>query len=157
MPFPVLLRVDCDGEVLPSCRSKQFVPLFLIYLNLVPLASVGQFSVLYLKLGHYIIRTINQEIERGNVGRNRHSHIIRTDAGFCINTRKARRQRRMLGAGSNQKQKKKDSVFHDNQFVWAVEKIARERYHMKRADEDVFVFVSDKEENSEEPAETDEE
>lgn len=39
----------------------------------------------------------------------------------------------------------------------AVEKIARERYHMKRADEDVFVFVSDKEENSEEPAETDEE
>ena len=38
----------------------------------------------------------------------------------------------------------------------AVEKIARERYHMKRADEDVFVFVSDKEENSEEPAETDE-
>ena len=27
----------------------------------------------------------------------------------------------------------------------AVEKIARERYHMKRADEDVFVFVSDQE------------
>lgn len=39
----------------------------------------------------------------------------------------------------------------------AVEKIARERYHMKRADEDVFVFVGEQEENKEEPAETDEE
>ena len=28
----------------------------------------------------------------------------------------------------------------------AVEKIARERYHMKRANEDVFVFVSEEEE-----------
>ena len=28
----------------------------------------------------------------------------------------------------------------------AVEKIARERYHMKRADEDVFVFVGEEEE-----------
>jgi cell division protein FtsB len=28
----------------------------------------------------------------------------------------------------------------------AVEKIARERYHMKRADEDVFVFVGEQEE-----------
>ena len=39
----------------------------------------------------------------------------------------------------------------------AVEKIARERYHMKRANEDVFVFVGEQEEGNEEPAETDEE
>ena len=31
----------------------------------------------------------------------------------------------------------------------AVEKIARERYHMKRADEDVFVFVGEENETSE--------
>lgn len=30
----------------------------------------------------------------------------------------------------------------------AVEKIARERYHMKRADEDVFVFVGEEEGNA---------
>lgn len=39
----------------------------------------------------------------------------------------------------------------------AVEKIARERYHMKRANEDVFVFIGEQEEGNEEPAETDEE
>ena len=38
----------------------------------------------------------------------------------------------------------------------AVEKIARERYHMKRADEDVFVFATE-DGNGEEPAETEEE
>lgn len=39
----------------------------------------------------------------------------------------------------------------------AVEKIARERYHMKRADEDVFVFAGEQEENIEEPEEKAEE
>lgn len=38
----------------------------------------------------------------------------------------------------------------------AVEKIARERYHMKRADEDVFVFVGEQGEMQEEPEETEE-
>ena len=33
----------------------------------------------------------------------------------------------------------------------AVEKIARERYHMKRADEDVFVFVGEEETTAELP------
>lgn len=32
----------------------------------------------------------------------------------------------------------------------AVEKIARERYHMKRADEDVFIFVGEEEQENEE-------
>ena len=40
-----------------------------------------------------------------------------------------------------------DKKIHDlEQNPKAVEKIARERYHMKRANEDVFVFVSEKEE-----------
>ena len=38
----------------------------------------------------------------------------------------------------------------------AVEKIARERYHMKRADEDVFVFVGEAEEETADAQETDE-
>ena len=40
-----------------------------------------------------------------------------------------------------------DKKIHDlEQNPKAVEKIARERYHMKRANEDVFVFVSEEEE-----------
>ena len=39
----------------------------------------------------------------------------------------------------------------------AVEKIARERYHMKRANEDVFVFVGEDEPEAVETPETDEE
>ena len=39
----------------------------------------------------------------------------------------------------------------------AVEKIARERYHMKRANEDVFVFVGEDETEAIETPETDEE
>ncbi|MBR5394094.1 MAG: septum formation initiator family protein [Bacteroidaceae bacterium] len=37
----------------------------------------------------------------------------------------------------------------------AVEKIARERYHMKRANEDVFVFVGEEEEVTQELSEAD--
>ena len=39
----------------------------------------------------------------------------------------------------------------------AVEKIARERYHMKRADEDVFIMVGEEEGNSTNQAESTEE
>lgn len=39
----------------------------------------------------------------------------------------------------------------------AVEKIARERYHMKRADEDVFVFVGEENEPEPDTPEPDEE
>ena len=47
-----------------------------------------------------------------------------------------------------------DNKIHDLESnPKAVEKIARERYHMKRADEDVFVLVNEQEGNTTEPAE----
>ena len=50
-----------------------------------------------------------------------------------------------------------DNKIHDlENNPKAVEKIARERYHMKRADEDVFVLVNEQEGNTTEPAEIEE-
>ena len=50
-----------------------------------------------------------------------------------------------------------DNKIHDLESnPKAVEKIARERYHMKRSDEDVFVLVNEQEGNTTEPAEIEE-
>ena len=50
-----------------------------------------------------------------------------------------------------------DAKIHDLETnPKAVEKIARERYHMKRADEDVFVFVGDEEQTVSSDVETQE-
>ena len=50
-----------------------------------------------------------------------------------------------------------DNKIHDlENNPKAVEKIARERYHMKRANEDVFVLVNEEEGNTTEPAEIEE-
>lgn len=58
-------------------------------------------------------------------------------------------------ANYKQQYKEADRKIHElENNPKAVEKIARERYHMKRADEDVFIMVGEQEESSTTPTES---